>query len=214
VQIGTGIGAGIFVNGRMLRGATLAGGELGHMVIDRNGPLCLCGKKGCVEAYASIPATISRVMKAMDRGAVSSLGAKLAAGGELTAQDIVTAARGGDETAQSALAETALALAIAIANAAQLLNPSLIVLAGKFATAARDDFIEAISQAVRAQCFETISRGLEIRAAPFRKDLVPVGCALLAAIDVASELLQRLIFPPLVAAAGSTSSGDLRQRYA
>ena len=209
VQIGTGIGAGIFVDGRMLRGATLAGGELGHMVIDRNGPACRCGKKGCVEAYASMPATISRVTKAIEGGAASMLAERTNAGDEITAEEIVAAARRGDRLAQSALHETAQALAIAIANVAQLLNPSLIVLAGKFANAARDNFIETVSQAVRAQCFETISRGLEIRAAPIRKDLEPVGCALLAAIDVAAELLQRLIFPPLVVAAGH-AGGDER----
>ena len=69
VQIGSGIGAGIFVNGRMLRGATLAGGEIGHTVIDRNGPLCTCGKHGCVEAFASLGAVTRRVRQAFEKGA-------------------------------------------------------------------------------------------------------------------------------------------------
>ncbi len=73
VQIGTGIGAGIFVGGRMLRGATLAGGEIGHTVIDRNGPLCTCGRRGCVEAFASLGATVDRVRQALEKGAKTSL---------------------------------------------------------------------------------------------------------------------------------------------
>lgn len=198
VQIGTGIGAGIFVNGRMLRGATLAGGELGHIVIDRNGPLCSCGKRGCVEAFASIRATISRVRQALDAGAKTSLRQANSAPVELTAEAIISAARHGDEVSRAALLETSEALATGIANAAQLFNPSLVVLAGKFANAAHEILLEAVSLAVRAQCFETVSRGLEIRVAPFRKDVAPVGCALLASIDVAAELLQRELFVSLM----------------
>ncbi len=208
VQIGSGIGAGIFVDGRMLRGATLAGGELGHMVIDRNGPVCACGKQGCVEAYASTRATIARVRKALDSGGHNFLGSTKTGIAELTAEAIVSAARQGNELARAALLETSEALAIGIANAAQLLNPSLVVLAGKFANAAREDLLEAVTRTVRAQCFETISRGLQIRVAPFRKDVAPVGCALLAALDVARELLQQVFFLPLPSA---RASPDIRQ---
>jgi len=195
VQIGTGIGAGIFVNGRMLRGATLAGGELGHIVIDRNGPLCSCGKRGCVEAFASMRATINRVRHAVEGGAKTSLRKA-----DLTAEAIISAARHGDDVAREALLETSEALATGIANAAQLFNPSLVVLAGKFANAAREILLEAVTRVVRAQCFDTVSRGLEIRVAPFRKDVGPVGCALLASLDVAAELLQRELFLPLMSA--------------
>jgi predicted NBD/HSP70 family sugar kinase len=102
----------------------------------------------------------------------------------LTVEAIVSAARQGDELARTALLETTEALAVGIANAAQLLNPSLVVLAGKFANVARVELLEAVTRTVRAQCFETISRGLEIRVTTFRKDIAPVGCALLAALDV------------------------------
>jgi predicted NBD/HSP70 family sugar kinase len=117
---------------------------------------------------------------------------------DLTAEIIVSEARQGDELARAALIETSEALAIGIANAAQLLNPSLVVLAGKFANAAREELLETVARTVRRQCFQTISRGLEIRVAPFRKDVAPVGCALLAALDVVSKLLQRVLFLPLV----------------
>src|ERR1700722_8801126 len=200
VQIGTGIGAGIFVNGRMLRGATLAGGELGHIVIDRNGPLCSCGKRGCVEAFASIRATINRVRHALEAGAKTSLRKAGSVATDLTAEAIISAARHGDQVAREALLETSEALATGIANAAQLFNPSLVVLAGKFANAAREILLETVTRVVRAQCFDTVSRGLEIRVAPFRKDLGPVGCALLASLDVAAELLQREFFLPLLPA--------------
>jgi predicted NBD/HSP70 family sugar kinase len=196
VQIGTGIGAGIFVDGRMLRGATLAGGEIGHIVIDRNGPLCACGRRGCVEAFASLGATMTRVRHGIEKGVKTSLHDLVKAPAQLTLEMIVSAARRGDPLARTALTEAGEALGIGIANAVQLLNPSLVVLAGKFANAASDFFLEAVTRAVHDQCFETIARGLEIRVAPFRKDAGPVGCALLASLDVAKEFIQRALFVP------------------
>ena len=196
LQIGTGIGAGIFVNGRMLRGATLAGGEIGHIVIDRNGPVCACGRRGCVEAFASLGATITRVRQALDMGVKTSLRTLLKPASQLTVEMIVSAARQGDPLAKTAVSEAGEALGFGIANAVQLFNPSLVVLAGKFANTASDFLLEAVTRSIRAQCFETISRGLEVRVAPFRKDAGPVGCALLASLDAAAGLVQRALFVP------------------
>jgi predicted NBD/HSP70 family sugar kinase len=196
VQIGTGIGAGIFVNGRMLRGATLAGGEIGHMTIERDGPLCNCGRHGCLEAFASLGATLARVRAAIEAGEKTSLCGMIDSPAALTAEIVASAARQGDALARTALNETGEALGIGIVNAVQLLNPSVVVLAGKFANAAREFLLDAVTRAIRRQCFENVSRGLEIRVAPLRKDVAPVGCALLASIDVAAELLQRSLFQP------------------
>jgi predicted NBD/HSP70 family sugar kinase len=196
VQIGTGIGAGIFVGGRMLRGVTLAGGEIGHIVIDRNGPLRACGRRGCVEAFASLGATIARVRQALEKGAKTALRSLVKAPSQLTVEMIVSAARQGDPLAKTALCEAGEALGFGIANVVQLINPSLVVLAGKFANAASDFLLEEVTRAIEVQCFETISRGLEVRVAPFRKDAGPVGCALLASVDVAAALIQKTLFVP------------------
>jgi N-acetylglucosamine repressor len=130
VNIGTGIGACILLDGRILRGTTLAGGEIGHMVIDGNGPVCQCGNRGCVESFASLPATLARASAALTGGAKSSLQSLSPRG--LTAELLVSAALGGDELAGECMAQTTQALGTGIANAVQLLNPSLVVLAGKF----------------------------------------------------------------------------------
>lgn len=194
VQIGTGIGAGIFLNGRMLRGATLSGGEIGHIVIDRNGPLCKCGRRGCVEAFASLGATVARVRQGIERGDATSLRTLVKPPSELTIEAVVAAARRGDRLAKAALTEACDALGIGIANAVQLLNPSLVLLAGRFAKAAGDFLLDAAITAIREQCFETVARGVEIRVAPPGKDVGPVGCALLASVDVAAEMIQRALF--------------------
>src|SRR5882762_2454487 len=194
VQIGSGIGAGIFVNGRMLRGATLAGGEIGHTVIDRNGPLCTCGKHGCVEAFASLGAVTRRVRQAFEKGTKTVLRAQIKSPSQITLDMIVSAARQGDALTGTALTEAGEALGIGISNAIQLFNPSLVVLTGKLANVAGDFLLDAVTRTVRSQSFETMWRGLEIRLAPFRKDAGPVGCALLASTDVAAELVQQALF--------------------
>jgi predicted NBD/HSP70 family sugar kinase len=194
VQVGTGIGAGIFVDGRMLRGASLSSGEIGHMVIDRAGPVCACGKRGCVEAFASLGATLAYVTGELERGAKSSLRKVAAEGGQITAEMIVAAARQSDALAIAALRRAAEALGTAIANAVHLLNPSLVVLVGKFANVARDLLLDIVAAVIERECFDTMSRCLEIRIAPHRKDAAAVGCALLAALDVAEQRVQETLF--------------------
>ena len=107
---------------------------------------------------------------------------------------IVSAARAGDTLARTALWEAGEALGFGIANAVQLINPSLVVLAGKFANLASDFLLDAVTRVIRARCFETISRGLEIRVAPLSKDSGPIGCALLASLDVAALRIQSAAF--------------------
>jgi len=147
-----------------------------------------------VEASASLGATVARVLRALKKGEDSTLQALVKSPSQLTAEVIVAAARQGDALAKMALLDAGEALGFGIVNAVQLLNPSLVVLAGKFANAASDFLLEAVTRTIQAQCFETTSRSLEIRVAPLRKDAGPVGCALLASLDVAAELIQTSLF--------------------
>lgn len=195
VHVGSGIGAGILVNGHIFRGSTSNSGEIGHMVIARDGPPCKCGKTGCLEAFASLPATMSRARSVFAQGLDSSGQTFAKVHSKLTPEILVQAARAGDSGARAVLAETGEALGTGIANAVQILNPSLVVLTGSFANLARDFLLDAVSRAIRDQCFKAISAGLELRVAPFRKDIAPIGCALLASIDVASDAVQRNLFP-------------------
>jgi glucokinase len=149
-----------------------------------------------VEAFASVGATLGRVRDAIEKGEKLGPGTFDRQLSNITVEDVVAAARQGDGIARTALEETGEALGMGIANAVQLLNPSLVALAGKFANTARDFLLNSVTRAIEAQCFQNISRGIEIRIAPFRKDVGPVGCALLATVDVASELAERALFPP------------------
>ncbi|MGH9469033.1 MAG: ROK family protein [Terriglobia bacterium] len=205
VHVGSGIGAGVLIDGRIFRGTTCNSGEIGHMVIDRDGPPCKCGKKGCLEALASLPATMSRARAVFAQRADGPAHAFAKAPSKLTPTALVQLARAGDGVARGVIEESGKALGIGIANAVQILNPSLVVLAGSFANLARDFLLDAVSRAIRDQCFKAISSGVEVRVAPFRKDIAPIGCALLASIDVAAETVQRSLF------AGETPASLRRQ---
>jgi N-acetylglucosamine repressor len=188
VHVGTGVGAGIFVQGRLLRGASAAAGELGHISIERNGPACWCGRRGCVEAFTSTAAILSQVKSALERGESSLLSEQGKALEELRLEDVLAAARRGDTLVSAVFTQAGEALGAGIANVVQMINPSLIVLSGKLVTSARDLWLSAINRTVREQCFATATRQLEMRVAPLRKDVGAVGCALVAGLKVASEL--------------------------
>ena len=178
---------GVFLDGRLYRGASNGGGEIGHTAIDPNGPLCRCGNRGCVEAFAGTASILKFVRDALAAGASSSLRAP--AGTVLTLRTVVAAAREGDAVALGALQRAAGALGTAVANTVQVLNPSLVVLCGELALAAGPEILEAVSGAVRAQCVETAADRVEIRLARPKKDISATGCALLAAEAEAERAL-------------------------
>lgn len=191
VIVGTGVGCGVFVDGRLVRGASQAAGELGHFVVDRTGPVCACGATGCVEAIASLPAILKRVGDAIDKGRQTTLARLVAANELLTIDHVVRAANREDALAKEVLNDAGEALGAALANAVHLLNPSLVVLCGKVAHAAREHLLQPVCRVIHRRCFEVAPGRLEIRLAPFRKDIVAVGCALLAAQDYAGMELQQ-----------------------
>jgi glucokinase len=119
--LGTGVGGGIVVEGALLRGSHGQAGELGHLPIDRDGPPCCCGGRGCLELYASGPGIAARAGR--DRDA-------------LTARPVIDAALAGDAQAAGVLAVAGRALARAVALLVPVIDPDLVVVAGGVALAA------------------------------------------------------------------------------
>jgi glucokinase len=119
VTVSTGVGGGWILAGRPYRGAAGMAGEIGHTVVDPSGPVCLCGKRGCVERLASGPYMAEDV--ALARGLPVA---------EVTGKLVVEWAASGEETAVKILERGAWALGVGLGNAANLLNPSRIVLGG------------------------------------------------------------------------------------
>jgi glucokinase len=131
VTLGTGIGGGLIVNNRVTRGAHGFAGEIGHMVVDPSGPSCPCGKRGCWERFASGSGLGRLAREAAHAGRLDEV-VRLAGGDPeaVRGEDVTAAAAAGDAGAQTVLGELGWWLALGLANLANLLDPSLFVLAG------------------------------------------------------------------------------------
>ncbi|HSL44635.1 MAG TPA: ROK family protein [Anaerolineales bacterium] len=129
--IGTGIGGGLVINGQLHLGIGGTGGELGHSMIDYNGPMCGCGNRGCLEAYASGPAIAAMGLKAVTQGLTTRLGEMCDYDlNKITPKLIAQAALAGDEIAKDIYERAGFYLGIAAANVAVAIGPRRIIIAG------------------------------------------------------------------------------------
>lgn len=126
LTISTGIGGGVISNDRLLQGFRGMGAELGHMIIDDNGPLCGCGKPGHIESFSSGPAIVRYVKEQIQAGQSSTLQTQL----ELSAREVADAALKGDGLAVSAFERAGHYLGIAVANYLAIFDPSILVFGG------------------------------------------------------------------------------------
>lgn len=130
LTLGTGIGGGIILDGRIWHGQDGMGGELGHMTIDPNGALCGCGNLGCIEAYASATAILRMAHAAIAVGRSPALRKAAEEVGELTAEMIYVTAQQGDRVSREIFELVGRSLGVAIANLINIFNLPLYVLAG------------------------------------------------------------------------------------
>jgi glucokinase len=131
VTLSTGIGGGIVIDGKIYTGAIGAAGEVGHMTIDDNGPICNCGNRGCWEALASGTALAREARMRIERGARSSIVEHARGDIEgVTAQAIYSAAQQGDNLAKELIARTGHYIGVGLANLINIFNPELIVIGG------------------------------------------------------------------------------------
>ena len=152
--IGTGIGGGIIVDGRLYHGASDCAGEFGHMTIDTAGRRCNCGNYGCLEAYASGPAIALRAVEAIERGTPSRIPDYvdgLLTG--VTAQTVYQAAQDGDDLASEVVRDTARYLGAGVANLVNVFNPEVVVICGGV-TLAGDRLFVPLQQEVNRRAFK------------------------------------------------------------
>jgi len=168
LTMGTGIGGGIVSDGRLYRGQKNTGGEVGHTVLDPDGPACGCGNRGCVEAYASGPAIARRAREKLRAGEGPAFSARLASAGvaldDLRAELVVEAARDGDEFALAHLDDTTYYMGWGIANAISVFAPEVVVI-GTVATAAGDLFLDPLRRHVDAMVMPGMRGGTRIEPA-------------------------------------------------
>ncbi|MEW2048702.1 ROK family transcriptional regulator [Streptomyces sp. NPDC005476] len=156
VTVGAGVGCGLVVHGRVVAGAHGVAGEIGHVTVDPNGPLCHCGNRGCVEAIASDHAILTRIREG--------------AGVEVTdTAQAVELARRGDAHARDAYARAGEAIGRGIATVANLLGPERVVISGE-GLAAYDLFADQIRSAFAAAAFGSAAQcDLQTRPLPFEE---------------------------------------------
>lgn len=134
ITLGTGVGGGLILGGRPFRGSTGAGAELGHVVVEFDGPVCTCGGGGHLEAFAA-----GHAADRLARGAL---------GGRASAHDLVSLAADGDGTARELLAGLGARLGAALGSFVNIFNPELIVIGGGFGVAAWDYVIPAAEERI------------------------------------------------------------------
>ena len=175
LTLGTGIGGGIILDGRLFRGATDTGAELGHIIVQYGGRPCGCGNRGCLEAYASATSVVARLRERLEAGEASVLGGRP----EFSCKDIFGAAAAGDALAARIVEETADYLAAGITSLLHVLNPERVVLTGGM-MGAGDAFLDRVRRRVREMAFERASRNCPIVWSTLGGDAGILGAALAA----------------------------------
>ncbi len=130
LTLGTGVGAGVVLTGRVLHGHFENAAELGHMIVAVNGLACSCGQRGCLEQYASAGAVARRVVAALENGESRALSEVVGGGDAVDAERVAQCAKAGDPLCLRVWDEACLYLAVACINIQHAYNPGLVVLGG------------------------------------------------------------------------------------
>jgi glucokinase len=162
ITLGTGIGGGLILDGRLVHGASGTAGELGHTTIDLNGRRCGCGNYGCLEAYASGPNIAARAREGIEAGYASAI-VDLVEGDldRVTALTVYDALLLGDRHAHEVMLETAKVLGAGIANIVNTFNPEMVVIVGGV-TRAGEHLFGPLRAEVRRRAFEVAVEACQI----------------------------------------------------
>jgi len=181
IFLGTGIGGGLIINGDLYCGRNLTAGEIGHMVIEVNGPKCGCGNRGCFEALASRTAIFRRIEAAVKDGQetilTDMLGKDLK---DMRSGDLRKAIRKGDKFVGKVIEEAAEYGGIGVANLINLLNPEIVVLGGGLIEALEDEMMPAIIKSAKAHVMSGTMEGIKIEASKLGDHAGITGAAVLA----------------------------------
>jgi N-acetylglucosamine repressor len=177
IDYGTGIGAGLFVDGRLLYGHHSAAGEFGHTHIIEDGPACNCGSFGCLEAIVGLRAVEARVRRALADGGQTEL-LEMANGdpSRINGWMVFEAASRGDKISINIVAEVARYLGLGIANLVNLFNPAVVVIDSSL-RAAGQDLLDQIVSIIRRQALREFTGHLEVRYARLSDHAGVLGAA-------------------------------------
>ena len=181
LTLGTGIGGGLVIDGELYRGSLGAGAELGHMVIEQDGPPCQgnCPNRGCLESLASGTALAREGLRVAREVPGSGLGRALAAGREITGMLVTELAHDGDPAAADVVALIGSRLGVGIANLVNIFNPEVVVVGGGV-IAAGELLLEPARQVVAERALRPSRDAVRIVRARFGAESGMIGAAALA----------------------------------
>jgi len=176
IFVGTGIGGGIIIDGKLFTGSGFYGAEIGHMIINTEGPLCNCGQRGCLEAYASKVAITRELKAGMDMGMPTVLADVLGEKGSvIKSGDLKKAVLRGDRLAVSTFQRALYYLAAGIGNLVNIFNPQIVILGGGVVEALEEDVLSLVKSNIGRFAWPHMLEQTQIRAAQLKDDAVLYG---------------------------------------
>jgi predicted NBD/HSP70 family sugar kinase len=177
VSISSGIGAGIVVDGRPYHGHRGTAGEIGHVVVDPQGPICRCGNRGCLETLASGPALLKLVQESREQ--------------ELTVREMIELAREGDAGCGRAIADAGQVVGRVVAGLVNLFSPEMVVVGGDLGEAG-DLLLDPLREAVRRNALPAAAEGLKVVAGELGERANLLGALALVLMQSEHEVAARV----------------------
>lgn|SRR5215472_215665 len=191
VDAGMGIGAAIFLDGKLYRGPGGSAGEFGHITVDEHGPLCCCGNSGCLETLASCAAIIQAVKSAIEKG-VNSRVQEFVKGDldRISIEMIGQAAMENDGLCFRALNQAVSQIAVALADVVNLLNPHMLIFGGALFRSAPDLFLDPLKRAIKQRALEKSANEVQLKISNLGSEAAALGAARLISETVLERLYQ------------------------
>ncbi len=179
--VGTGIGGCVIVDGKMVTGSTGNAGELGHIALKPGGPRCGCGRRGCMEAFASRSAIARRIAKAHRRGRETSLSSKLdGKGSKLKSKELAAAYHEGDALTVTEVHRAAYYLGLGLGSLVNVLGPEVVIVGGGVTEALGSGYLDAVRASLANQVLTDPGNTIRVVPAALGDDSGILGSALMA----------------------------------
>lgn len=176
ITLGTGVGCGIIINGKIVDGVNGTAGEIGHITIDPDGIPCNCGRRGCVETITSATGIARQALQVIEKDPTGPLALRFQKAGDITSKDVFSLAAEGDADSQNIVERTTDVLGTVLAGVAAVINPSCIVIGGGVSKAG-DRLLEPMKHAFNKYALPRLAEACEIKIARLGNDAGLIGAA-------------------------------------
>lgn len=176
VTLGTGVGGGMIVNGKIVSGVNGTAGEIGHITVEKDGSVCNCGRVGCLETISSATGMVRQAHELMEEDRSTELFQLIKEQGNVSTKDIFRLAEKGEPLSQRIIQKSTDTIGFVLANLSVTLNPSVITIGGGLSNAGAP-LIHAIEKSFRAYALPRVSKACEIKLAKLGNDAGMIGAA-------------------------------------